>query len=117
VGLVYVDARVVGPRGAREVRLLVDTGAVYTVLRREVWEAVGLEARRVEEFVLADGSVVRRAVGEAYIVIPGVGEGHSPVVLGESEDENLLGVVTLEIMGYLVDPFTRRLRKMRMLLK
>ena len=112
-----MDARVAGPRGERWVRLLVDTGAKYAVLRREVWEAIGLEPRRVEEFVLADGSVVRRAVGEAYIEIPGVGEGHTPVVLGESEDENLLGVVTLGIMGYVVDPFTRRLRKMRMLMK
>jgi len=106
-----------GPRGSADVKLLVDTGAVYTVLRRDVWERIGVEPRRVEEFVLADGSVVRRAVGEAYIEIPGIGEGHTPVVLGESEDENLLGVVTLEIMGFIIDPFTRRLRKMRLYLK
>ncbi len=115
--MVYVDARVRGPAGTADVRLLVDTGAVYTVLRRDVWVGVGLQPRRVEEFVLADGTVVRRPVGEAYIELPGVGEGHSPVVLGESEDENLLGVVTLGVMGYLVDPFTRRLRKMRLVLK
>jgi hypothetical protein len=38
-------------------------------------------------------------------------------VLGESEDENLLGMVTLEIFGLILDPFKRELRPIRALMK
>ncbi len=44
------------------------------------------------------------------------GEGHSPVILGEPSDEALLGVVTLEILGLVFNPFNRTLQPMRMLL-
>jgi hypothetical protein len=38
-------------------------------------------------------------------------------VLGESEDENLLGIVTLKIFGLILDPFKRELRPIRALMK
>ena len=41
---------------------------------------------------------------------------HTPVVLGEPGDEALLGVVTLEILGLVLNPFSRTLQPMRMLL-
>jgi len=44
-------------------------------------------------------------------------ERHSSVVLGESEDENLLGIVTLEIFGLMLDTFKRILRPIRALMK
>ena len=44
------------------------------------------------------------------------GEGHTPVILGEPGDEALLGVVTLEILGLVLDSFKRTLRPMRALL-
>ncbi len=44
------------------------------------------------------------------------GEAHTPVVLGEADDEAVLGVVTLEILGLVFDPFKRILKPMRMLL-
>ena len=43
-------------------------------------------------------------------------EGHTPVILGEPGDEALLGVVTLEILGLVFNPFNRTLQPMRMLL-
>jgi len=118
MGLVYVDAIVKNEEGkAVNVRLLVDSGATYTVLRRDVWEQLGLKPLGEMEFVLVDGSVVRRAISEAVIELPGYGERHSPVVLGESGDENILGVVTLEIFGLILDPFRRTLRPIRALMK
>ncbi len=69
------------------------------------------------EFVLADGTSVHRSVSECYLTLP-QGEGHSPVVLGQPGDaEPLLGVVTLEILGLVFDPFRRVLQPMRALLK
>ena len=68
------------------------------------------------ELVLADGSIARRQLSEAVIELPSYGEYHSPVLLGE-EDEYLLGTVTLEIFGLMLDPFKRVLRPLRALLK
>jgi hypothetical protein len=39
-------------------------------------------------------------------------DGHSPVILGEPGDEALLGSVTLEIMGLVLNPFKRTLQTM-----
>src|SRR2546430_9617937 len=44
---------------------------------------------------LADGTMVERQVSECHIALD-VGDGHSPIVLGEPGDAALLGVVTLE---------------------
>lgn len=51
----------------------------------------------------------------SYITLP-QGEAHTPVVLGQPGDEPLLGVVTLEILGLVLNPLTRELQRMRMLL-
>jgi clan AA aspartic protease len=117
MGLVYIDAIVKHKGKSVKVRFLVDSGATYTVLTESVWKELGLEPLGEMEFVLADGTVIKRKISEAVIELPGYGERHSPVVLGESEDENLLGVVTLEIFGLILDPFKRVLRPMRTLMK
>ena len=66
-------------------------------------------------FTLADGTHVARDISECYFVIP-QGEGHTPVILGEPGDEALLGVVTLEEMGLVLNPFRRSLQPARMML-
>jgi predicted aspartyl protease len=103
----------------KEVRVnfLVDSGATYTVLAESVWRELELEPMGEMEFILADGTVIRRRVSEVLLELPGYGERHTPVVLGESEDENLIGVVTLEIFGLMLDPFKRVLRPIRALMK
>jgi len=40
----------------------------------------------------------------------------SPVILGEPRDEALLGTITLENLGLVLNPFTRTLQPMRMML-
>ena len=42
--------------------------------------------------------------------------GAAPVVFGEPGDSNLLGVVTLEALGYVLDPLKRELRPSPMVL-
>jgi clan AA aspartic protease len=117
VGLTYLDGTVRGPTGLQaEVRFLIDSGAGYSLLPETVWKAIGLTAKREMQFDLADGTVIHRAVSECHVTLP-QGDGHSPVVLGEPDDpEPLLGVVTLENLGLVFDPFGRRLRPMRALL-
>jgi clan AA aspartic protease len=116
VGLVFIDAEVSGDRRAwRPVRLLVDSGASYSVLPRKIWRAIGIKPKRTMTFTLADGTSVRRRVSECVVRLDGQ-EGHTPVVLGQTGDEALLGVVTLENLGLVLNPFDRTLRPMRAML-
>ena len=104
MGLTYVDGVVTGPTGAsRPVRFLVDSGAKYSLLPPADWRAIGLVPKRRLTFVLADGTTIERDVSERHITLP-QGEGHTPVILGEAGDEALFGVVTLEILGFVLNP-------------
>jgi aspartyl protease family protein len=116
VGLSYLQGTVRGPAGEQPVRLLIDSGAVYSLLPEHGWQAIGLVPKREMDFALADGTTIRRAVSECHISLP-QGEAHTPVVLGQPGDaEPLPGVVTLEILGLVFDPFRRTLHPMRALL-
>lgn len=117
LGLVYVDAVVKKGGKSAVLRLLVDSGATYTVLKKDVWTILGLEPLGEIDLILADGTTITRKVSEAIIELPGYGERHTPVVLGEEEDENLLGIVTLEIFGLILDPLKRTLKPIRAILK
>ncbi|HEV8265421.1 MAG TPA: retroviral-like aspartic protease family protein [Gemmatimonadales bacterium] len=117
MGISYVDGTVRGPAGQEQpVRFLIDSGAMYSLLPEPVWKAIGIAPKREMQFSLADGRLVQRWVSECHIALP-QGEGHTPVVLGEPGDaEPLLGVVTLEILGLVFDPFRRTLQTMRALM-
>jgi predicted aspartyl protease len=117
VGISYVEGTVRGPAGVEAtVRFLIDSGATYSLLPEPLWRTIGLAPKREMDFVLADGTTVRRSVSECFLTLP-QGEGHTPVVLGQPGDaEPLLGVVTLEILGLVFDPFRRVLHPMRALM-
>ncbi len=115
MGITYIEGAVAGPAGTQTVRFLVDSGASYTLLPHRDWQAIGLAPKRKMTFTLADGTTVERHISECHITLP-QGEGHTPVILGEPGDEALLGAVTLEILGLVLNPFTRTLQPMRMLL-
>ncbi len=116
MGLVYESGTVEGPKGRKaRVRFLADSGAVYSLLPRKAWKAIGLKSLRREVFSLADGTPVERDVSECLITLP-QGKAHTPVILGEEDDSALLGAVTLEILGLVLNPFSRKLLPMRMVL-
>ncbi len=114
MGITYVDAVVSSEAGiSRTVRFLVDSGALYSVLPGEVWRALGLQAARTLDFVLADGAVIQRGVSYCFVEFGGI-RAPSPVVLGEAQDAALLGSVTLENMGLVLNPLDRTLRPARL---
>jgi clan AA aspartic protease len=115
MGITYIAGEVEGPGGKETVRFLIDSGATYSLLPLKVWQAIGLKPKRAMEFTLADGTLIKRGVSECYISLK-EGEGHMPVVLGEESDEAVLGVVTLEILGLVFNPFNRNLQPMKMLM-
>lgn len=117
MSVVYVEATVIGPTGkTAAVEFLVDSGAMYTLLPRKVWRAIGLKPTRSITCLLADGTKVERKVSECLLALPKLGRHHTPVMLGEARDQALLGVVTLEEFGLVLNPYRRTLQPMRMLL-
>jgi predicted aspartyl protease len=118
MGITFLKLRVANPARPRrtvELEFLVDTGAVYSVAPGSILRRLGIKADRSEEFTLADGSHAKRKIGGAVFEIDGR-RGPSPVIFGEKDDATLLGAVTLEALGLMVDPLKRELRPLPMLL-
>ena len=116
MGITYIEGKVVGPTGKQEeVKFLVDSGATYSLIPQAIWQAIELVPKKEMVFTLADGTSIERDISECYIILP-LGEAHTPVILGEAGDEALLGVVTLEILGLILNPFKRILQPMKMML-
>ena len=84
-------------------QFLVDSGASLTVLPSALWRALGLKALDRVNIRLADGRIEQRPVSFAMATfddktVP------TQVILGESDDSKLLGVLTLEEMGLVLNP-------------
>src|SRR5713226_3689738 len=116
MGVTYAEGLLTGPTGTQAtVRFLVDSGATYTLVPYDVWKALGLVPKRTVTFTLADGTSISRVVSECHLALP-QGDAHTPVILGEPGDEALLGVVTLEMLGFVLNPFSRTIQPARLLL-
>jgi len=105
VGDVYTRVRVHGPRGSVELEgVLVDTGAIHSMINRAIPDNLGIQTERRTRFAVVGGTV-GFPVGLADLEI----EGQSfrvPVILG---DQNLVGLTTLETLGFGVDPVEGKL--------
>ena len=99
----------------KEVELLADTGAIYSMLPGSVLRDLGIAPSGRRRFRLASGDVEEYPTGEAYMAIEGVGA-TSVVVFGAEGSTPLLGVTTLELLGMQVDPVTGKLKPMELLL-
>jgi len=115
MGVVFLTVMIGGPKSSESVEFLVDTGANYTLLPQKIWRKIGLKPDSSETFRLADGTAIERKMSECLVTYDGR-QRHTPVVLGEKEDQALFGVITLEEFGLVVNPFTRKIQPMRMML-
>ena len=108
-------ARTGGQRFAA-MEALVDTGASYTWIPRDVLEGLGVQPDEERVFVLADGREVRYPMAWVRVRLD---ERIQPtlVVCGDPGTEPLLGAFTLEGFGLGVDPVNRRLIPVPGLLK
>ena len=118
MGTLRVSIQLQSARGERfePMEALVDTGASYTWIPRDVLEGLSVQPDEERVFVLADGREVRYPV--AWIRVR-LGERVQPtlVVCGDPGTEPLLGAFTLEGFGLGVDPVNRRLIPVPGLLK
>lgn len=118
MGVTFTRTRISNPRRGRlatEIDMLVDTGAVFSVVPRSVLRKIAVRAEERDEFTLADGTIVRYPVGEVRFELEGR-RGTSKVILGPEGVTPLLGALTLESLGLMVNPVTREIRPMRLVL-
>ena len=98
-----------------EIDFLIDSGTVYSLVPGKILEEMDIETYRTVDFNLADGTKITRRVASGYFEYNSEG-GPAPVIYGEEGDEPLLGVTALESLGLVLNPFTRELHPMRMLM-
>jgi predicted aspartyl protease len=118
MALTYIRASIANParpqRSAR-VKLLVDSGALYSVVPASVLRRLGIKPGRRKSFILADGTVAKRPLGQALFRLIEE-EVASPVIFGAAGDSILLGSVSPGALGLMLDPLQRELRPLPMML-
>jgi clan AA aspartic protease len=117
MALTYITTKIFNPQKPSKMfkrRFLVDSGAIYSVVEAKVLEDLGIKPKFHREFLLANGQKIKKKVGEATFQINNE-QTTSPVVFGD-EGVYLLGAVTLETFGYILDPINRELKGLPMLI-
>ena len=112
MGITYIPARVSGlvpGSDSAEVRFVVDSGAVYSVVGRATLERLGIAPERTRFFSLADGQEIERQMGFAFFEYLGHRTA-APVIFGEEGDSALMGATTLSGFGFVLGPLRRELR-------
>jgi len=112
MGTFRVDVEIENPARPGERRtlrsVLVDTGAELSWIPAELLESLGIERYTTWRFRQADGTILERRTGAAFIHVAGK-RTSDDVVFGEPGDLVLLGSRTLEGLNYRIDPVTKRL--------
>jgi aspartyl protease family protein len=93
---------------ARAFEALVDTGAAYSVVPRPILEALGCRPIRMQRLRLADGRGDEWPLTQVDVECEGR-RVTTQVLMGPADGPVLLGAITLEALGFGVDPSGRRL--------
>jgi clan AA aspartic protease len=97
------------PGRYQEVDLLVDTGAIYTVLNGKKLRELGIESVDKMESYSINNQRLTRDVGVSLIEVMGR-RWLTSVIFGEEGDNEALGVTTLEQLGLQIDPVSRQIK-------
>ena len=112
MGSFRVDVEIENPARPGERRalrsVLVDTGAELSWVPAEVLESLGIERYNTWHFRQADGTILERRTGAAFIHVAGK-RTSDDVVFGEPGDLVLLGSRTLEGLNFRIEPVTKQL--------
>src|SRR5260370_33448890 len=109
MGLTHIKVNIANPakpRQALELNFLVDSGAVYSVVPASLLRKLGVRPQSKRTFILADGSEITRKIGDVLFRLDSR-QGSAPVILGVNQDRTLLGTVSLEALGMMLDPMAR----------
>ena len=99
-----------------QVDALVDTGATYSLLPRDMVTQLGIMPAGQSTCQLADDSIVTYEIGEARLRLQG-DELTVLIVLAPEGTSPLLGATALELFGLVADPVNQRLIPVPALLK
>ncbi len=114
VGITKASVTLVGEYKEIEVELIVDTGSILTWIRSNRLSAIDCKPRREKDFRTIEGRTIRRKTGPVTIRYDGA-EADVEVVFGQEEDAEVLGVTSLEGLGFQVDPVTMKLKRSSLL--
>lgn len=106
MGFVKVQVRIANAfdtTKSEELEMLADTGALYSIVPATLLSRLGIGASHTEEFALADGRTIERPLAMAHLTVNDR-RALTYVIMGEPADSVLLGVVTLEELGYVINP-------------
>jgi len=99
-----------------EVDLIIDTGAAYSVIKKDRLRRVNIPSLGSRKLKIANGQIIERDWGIACFIIDGKGKGGADVIFGEESDTELLGLSALEGMALTVDTRTGELKSIELLL-
>jgi predicted aspartyl protease len=110
MGETRTQFKVYGANGqAADSEAVVDTGATFSKIPISIATKLGLEAKYETEVELGDGRVIKRKLALADLEIQGV---RRPVLVAIGEEERpLIGYTAMEVLGFKVNPITRKLEK------
>jgi len=97
------------PTRYRDVELLVNTGALYTVVNGRSLRELGIESVDKMEFYSINNEKLIRDVGVSVVELMGR-KWLTNVIFGEDADNEVLGVTTLEQLGLEIDPVRREIK-------
>jgi clan AA aspartic protease len=89
-------------------RAIVDTGATYTLIPRDVLEQLQVSPTEERPFILANGEQVIYGMAWVRVRLEGR-EQPTQAIFGRPGSDPFLGAVTLEEFGLSVDPLNQRL--------
>jgi clan AA aspartic protease len=118
MGLTVLEIEVgnpANPEVTEKVDLLIDSGAIYSVVPIPILEELDIKPLAEQQFRLADGTKIVRKKGVALFKY-GERVGGADVIFGEEGDYKLLGSRTLEALGLVLDPLKRELKPLPMIL-
>jgi len=112
MGTFRIDFELENPMRAGERRVvrnaLVDTGAELSWIPTDILESLGIERYTTARFRSANGTILERWTGAAFLYVEGKRTADD-VVFAERGDMVLLGARSLEGLNLRVEPSNRRL--------
>lgn len=90
------------------VKLLVDSGSMYTWVSATVLRDLGVQPTERRRLLTIEGRTTERGAAEILITLEGRTL-HTLCLFGEPNDLEVLGAYTLEGCGLAIDPVQRRL--------
>ncbi len=109
---IYRTLKIISSKGEMAVKVLFDTGASFTVVRKDVAEKIGhILPTDVKEVTLTDGKTRLKVLG--YIPISTVLEG-SPIddiayVIEKLAEDLIIGIKVMEFYDIKLDPSTNKI--------